>query len=116
MFKLKNGTVIEYDKDIDKFFYNLLNQIIEQSKKETDNLKDSNLSPEKKNDIFLKDIMDNCILVTHQLYEISKENEELGKFLTSGFIFNSIIQSISQNGILKDLSSQDDDDKTNIIH
>jgi len=40
--------------------------------------------------------MDNCIYVTHQLFEIAKDNEALSKFMVTGFLFNSVVLSLSQ--------------------
>ena len=95
MIVLTNGFEVKYTDDFDKFFHNLLEAIIVESKK-TSLLKKSD-SDEIKNerDIFLQEIMDNCIYVTHQLFTLYSNNEKFTKFIITGFIFNSIILSLS---------------------
>lgn len=95
MIVLTNGFEVKYTDDFDKFFHNLLEAIIVESKK-TSLLKNSD-SDEIKNerDIFLQEIMDNCIYVTHQLFTLYSNNEKFTKFIITGFIFNSIILSLS---------------------
>ncbi len=117
MIKLKNGKNVQYNDNFDIFFKNLMEAIIyesknaaleENSENETDNI-------DELNELFLKEIMDNCIYVTHQLFEILKTNEDLSKFVVTGFIFNSIMILISQSnfGILDNLKEKE---KKNNIH
>ena len=107
MIKLKNGIEVEYNKDFDLFFKNIMETIIKESYVEVGNLKDAIENKELKNEQLLKEIMDNCIFVTHQLFEISKTNEEMAKFLVTGFIFNSIILVLPQ--FRDNIKNQDDD-------
>ncbi|HDP79794.1 MAG TPA: hypothetical protein ENN21_03010 [Spirochaetes bacterium] len=86
MIKLKNGHVVDYNKDIDVFLQTLADSIIRESLADagTKTADDKNSDEEH----FLKEVMDNCIFVVHQLFEIAKTNEQLAKFLTTGFLFN----------------------------
>jgi len=94
MIKLKNGHEVTYDKDFDQFFKNLIESIMKESRTcaEQKFLKQTNTNT--MNDFFLKEIMDNCIYVTHQLFQIAKQNEDFSKFMVSGFLFNSIILAL----------------------
>jgi hypothetical protein len=103
MIKLINGFEVKYVEDFDEFFQNLLKAIIHESK-QTAMLKKSS-AEEKKNDrdIFLQDVMDNCIYVTHQLFSLYKSNEKFTKFIITGFIFNSIILSLANFNDIENL-------------
>ncbi len=92
MITLKNGHRVEYSSDFDQFFRDLLEAIIQESKMEL--MKEATLSSEDYNEAFLKEIMDNCIYVVHQLFELRKENEEMSRFIITGFMFNSIIMTL----------------------
>lgn len=94
MIKLKNGFEVAYNKDFDLFFKDLLKAIIAQSHGDAVTAFPSRKKVETLNDIFLREIMDNCIYVTHQLFELHKENEEFSKFIVTGFLFNGIILSL----------------------
>ncbi len=96
MIKLKNGVELQYTEDFDVFFQNLLESMIRESRKTALNKYSPGKSDESLNDFFLKELMDNCIYVTHQLFEMSKINEEFSKFIITGFIFNSTVLSLSQ--------------------
>ena len=122
MIKLKNGIEVEYHNEFDIFFQNILEAIIKESQiAAQDNY---STSSESFNDLFLKEIMDNCIYVTHQLFDIAKTNEELSKFMVTGFIFNSIVISLAQiqenesDETIEndDEDSSDDDENKDIIH
>ena len=110
MIKMKNGTEVNYTEDFDNFFNELMKTIISESKAEVDKNKTDDLSGEKLNELFLKELMDNSIYVTHQIFEMAKENEDFSKFVVSGFVFNSIIMTISgmRNGDVPDYSSGKD--------
>ena len=112
MITLKNGHTVEYDKDFDKFFKSLLEAIVKESRKEALIVLPDTNDKIKFNDCFLKELMDNCIYVTHQLFEISKKNEEFSKFIISGFIFNSTILSLPTEH--EDIIKSEDDKE--IIH
>ncbi|MCL1865376.1 MAG: hypothetical protein FWF73_06140 [Spirochaetes bacterium] len=115
MIKLINGFEVKYAEDFDEFFQNLLKAIIFESKK-TALLKKS-FSDEKQNerDIFLQEIMDNCIYVTHQLFSLYKSNEKFTKFIITGFIFNSIILSLANFNDIGNLKISDGDE-SNTVH
>jgi len=110
MIKLINGYEVKYAEDFDEFFQNLLKAIIHESK-QTAILKKS-ISGEKKNEreMFLQEIMDNCIYVTHQLFSLYKSNEKFTKFIITGFIFNSIILSLSSFSDIENLKAPDTDE------
>jgi hypothetical protein len=93
MIKLKNGFEIPFNKDFDVFFQDLLEAMVRESRK--------SVAPEEhrpggppRNELFLKELMDNCIYVTHQLFIIAKDREEFSRFIVTGFIFNSIITAL----------------------
>ena len=115
MIKLINGFEIKYAEDFDDFFQNLLKAIIYESKK-TAILKKS-ASEEKKNEreMFLQEVMDNCIYVTHQLFSLYRSNEKFTKFIITGFIFNSIIISLSNFSDIENLNISDTD-KSDTLH
>jgi len=94
MIKLINGFEIKYTEDFDKFFQNLLEAIIHQSKKASILKKSGAKESKSEKDLFLQEIMDNCIYVTHQLFTLYSSNEKFTKFIMTGFIFNSIIMSL----------------------
>jgi hypothetical protein len=93
MINLKNGYVVAYNKDFDIFFQDLLESIVRESRREAESgpQSDSGLS---RNERFLKELMDNCIYVTHQLFDMAKKQEEFSRFMVTGFIFNSILCSL----------------------
>lgn len=94
MIKLKNGLVVPYNKDFDVFFKSLLETIVIESRKSAGAAGPASGLPD--NEKFLKELMDNCIFVTHQLFEIAREREEFSRFMVTGFIFNSIVYSLPQ--------------------
>lgn len=109
MIKLINGFEVKYTDDFDKFFQNLLEAVIYESKK-TSIVKKSNPEETKtEKDLFLQEIMDNCIFVTHQLFTLYSTNEKFTKFIITGFIFNSIILSLSNYSDIVDPQKTDDD-------
>ncbi len=109
MIKLLNGFEVKYTEDFDKFFQNLLEAIIYESKQAS--IIKKSLPEEKKTekDLLLQEIMDNCIYVTHQLFTLYSTNEKFTKFIITGFIFNSIILSMSSfSDILNPKEAADD--------
>jgi len=113
MIRLKNGYEIKYQDDFDQFFNSLLEAIIRESQKqvmETPPEQDHTTTP---NEVFLRELMDNCIYVTHQLFEMAKKSEEFSKFMVTGFIFNSVILALSN---LDADSSDEEDDDSSVIH
>lgn len=107
MIKLVNGFEIKYDEDFDVFFQKLLEGLISESKKVSK--EKFALKPEEKseNDLFLQEIMDNCIYVTHQLFTIYKDNEKMTKFIITGFLFNSVVLIATQNNKSNEDKDQD---------
>ena len=104
MIKLKNGHVVPFNKDFDVFFQDLLESILRESRQSA-----AHAGPppagQSQNELFLKELMDNCIYVTHQLFDMAKTQEEFSRFMVTGFIFNSIICSLN---VLDDESGDDD--------
>ena len=92
MIKLKTGIDIPYDQEFDKFFQALLDGLIRESFSAA---KQANNAGQF-NELVLTEVMDNCLYVTHQLFEIAKENESLSRFLVTGFLFNSVVLGLSQ--------------------
>ncbi len=112
MIKLVNGHEVEYHEDFDVFFQNLLNAIITQSKKVPQD--DSHISETTSNsELFIQQVMDNCIYVTHQIFELYKEDEKMTKFIITGFLFNSVILLAPKN---KNFMPQKDNDDSGTIH
>ena len=116
MIKLINGYEIKYNEDFDRFFQNLLEAIITESKRMSTIKATDQGNTVSERDIFLQEIMDNSIYVTQQLFEIYKDNEKLTKFIITGFIFNSVIMALP--GINGSMSSPEkvDDDKDDTLH
>lgn len=104
MITLKNGHNVEYNEDFDQFFYDLIRDIVEESKKAIGAQKSAEF-----NDELLKEIMDNCIFISHQLIEISKENQSMSEFIVTGFIFNSIMMVLTNQNVSKKAEESDDD-------
>ena len=108
MIKLKNGHEIEYNKDFDIFFKELLESIISESHGSAEKRQSNDTAgSDSFNEVFLQELMDNCIFVTHQLFELAKKNDEFSKFMVTGFIFNSIIMSLPT--FEKQLDNEDPD-------
>ncbi len=90
MIRLKNGVEVVYNQDIDAFFSSLVQTILKESIRAVYPSSDS-AQEEKRDELILKEVMDNCIFITHQIYEIAKTDEKLSKFLTTGFLFNYVM-------------------------
>ncbi len=109
MIKLKNGHVVTYQKDFDAFFQDLLESMVRESRRvAAEHGRPSD--DQAKNEVFLKELMDNCIYVTHQLFNLAKEKEEFSRFMVTGFIFNSIICSLPvlENELAPDNEPEDE--------
>jgi len=104
MITLKNGKEIKYNKEFDEFFKDLYESIISESKIAVESSFDHDLTAVQTRELLLKELMDNCIFVTHQLFEISKTNKELSNFIVTGFLFNSLILNIKE--IEKDIQKE----------
>jgi len=96
MIKLINGFEVEYSDDFDRFFQNLLEAVIRVSRLSAIKKKAIKDESRSERDIFLQEIMDNCIFITHQLFTLYKENEKFTKFIITGFIFNSVIIALNE--------------------
>ncbi|MBN2078678.1 MAG: hypothetical protein JW838_06910 [Spirochaetes bacterium] len=90
MIKLKNGHDVPFNKDFDLFFQDLLESIVRESKRAAE-VAGEGPETRDRNELFLKELMDNCIYVTHQLFDMGKDREEFSRFMVTGFIFNSIV-------------------------
>ncbi len=112
MITLKNGIEIPYNQDFDEFFKELLETIIFESKHEIDNRNTTNESIDILNEYFLKELMDNCIFITHQLFNMGEEHQELAEFMVSGFVFNSLLLLIQTNKLFDDSEIEEDDEDT----
>ncbi len=113
MIRLLNGYEVDYTEDFDKFFQNLLEAIIFESKQSSLNKKKEPGEQRSERDILLQEIMDNCIYVTHQLFTLYQDNEKLTKFIITGFIFNSIMMSLPGYSQIVKLP---DDDGSGTVH
>lgn len=89
MIKLKNGYEVPYNRDIDAFLNTLARSIIRESIHSP--LTSRSASGDAGNESLLREIMDNCIYVTHQVFELFKKDENAGKLLATGFLFNFVI-------------------------
>ena len=98
MITLKNGIEIQYNEDFDVFFQVLLEKVVIESRKEAEKQYNRNDSDSSFKEIFLKELMDNAIYISHQLFDISKKNRKFAEFVMTGFLFNSIIISMAQSG------------------
>ena len=118
MIKLKTGFEVEYNRDFDVFFQNLIRSIISESRRvQNESMKnkgdsvidiDRNPFDEK----LLKEIMDNSIFVAHQILEIFKNDENLSKFLITGCLFNCAVLTMSH----REKSNDEDRDENGIFH
>lgn len=120
MIKLKSGKKVDYDENFDVFFMDLLEKIIAEAKENLDLEKNLEQTGESKNEKLVREIMDNCIYVTHQLFEIYRDDENLSKFIVTGFLFNSIMLTLSHTNIsgsvLSDLEKKDTGEDDGTIH
>jgi hypothetical protein len=116
MIKLKSGKHVEYDENFDVFFMNLLENIIAEARENMD-LEETG---DSKNEKLLREIMDNCIYVTHQIFEIFREDENLSKFIVTGFLFNSIMLTLTHSNIsgngLENIAEEDSGEDDGTVH
>ncbi len=104
MITLKNGKEIKYNQEFDLFFKELYASIIQESKIAVETNFEHSGNPVKTRELLLKEIMDNCIVVTNQLFKIAETNKELSNFIVTGFLFNSLILNI--NDIERDITNE----------
>ena len=93
MFRLKSGKLVEYNQDFDQFFRIIVKEIIDESVKTANSATARKTSQEFEKE-FIKEMMDNSIYVTHQIFDLFKDNPGLSKFIVAGFIFNSLMLNI----------------------
>lgn len=105
MIRLKSGKVVNLNENFDQFFHELQSEIITQSVEAAQSVCDSKNDREKYHSILLKEIMDNSIYVTHQIFELASINKNMSKFLVTGFLFNSIVLAMPD---LSDKSAEND--------
>ncbi len=94
MIKLINGYEVEYTDDFDRFFQSLLRAVIQESKISATRKRALPDEMRSERELFLQEIMDNCIYITHQLFNLYKDNEKFTQFIITGFIFNSVILAL----------------------
>lgn len=122
MIKLKSGKNIEVEENLDKFFEKLLNEIINEVEENLIKLKKSTDDDKyfDEDQILLKEIMDESIFVTRQLFDLYAVNKNIAQFLMTGFLFNSIVQSIpslrSSEPIKEDEEKNNNNDDEKKIH
>jgi len=116
MIKLINGFEVEYSDDFDRFFQNLLEAVIRVSRIAAVKKKSQKEESRSERDIFLQEIMDNCIFITHQLFNLYKDNEKFTKFIITGFIFNSVIIALNEFDNNSGGSSNKDGDPGEVLH
>lgn len=116
MIKLINGFVVEYSDDFDRFFQNLLEAVIQVSRQSAVQKKSQKDENRTERDIFLQEIMDNCIYITHQLFTIYKDNEKFTKFIITGFIFNSVIIALNDYENNSGSNSSKTNDDGGVLH
>ena len=112
MIKLKNGKEIHYNQDFDEFFRELLETVIFESKNTIDIQKSAEKNVDLLNEAFLKELMDNCIYITRQLFDMGDDMKDLARFMVSGFIFNSLLLLIQTNTLIENEDMIEDQDGT----
>jgi hypothetical protein len=115
MIKFKSGAVIQYEENLDLFFQKIFDVVIADSKKIVDDNLKGTESNENVNELYLKEIMNACITVTHQLFEMQRKFPEISRFIISGFIFNGILMAI-QNENVKLQAEESTITEKNTIH
>ncbi|MFW6366024.1 MAG: hypothetical protein ACOC2H_06065 [Spirochaetota bacterium] len=96
MIKLKSGRVVEFIDNYDEFFQKLMQEIVNDCVAVAGQQADKAADLNAYNSLLLKELMDNSIYVTHQIFDLAKVNRNLSKFLVTGFLFNSMVMSIPE--------------------
>jgi len=96
MIRLKSGKIVEYDQDFDVFFRRIVKEIIDESAAAANITKTNDRTAEFEKEL-IKEMMDNSIYVTHQIFDLYKENPNTAKFMMTGFIFNSVVLNLPQS-------------------
>jgi hypothetical protein len=111
MIKLKSGKVVQLNDNFDVFFQKIMAEVIAEATLYTDQQITKGDNPDSYNKILLKELMDNSIYVTHQIFDLAKVNKNLSKFLVTGFLFNSLVLSIPD---LSEVHNQNDSSERTI--
>jgi len=93
MILLKSGKSLPYNDDFDVFFRDLMDAVINEALMAVHESEEKKINSDNQQQLLLKEIMDNCILVSHQLLQISKENENLSKFIITGSLFQCAVMT-----------------------
>ena len=117
MIMLKSGRSLPVNDDFDVFFRDLMDGVInealmavhEQEEKEK-------MDDNQRQQLLLKEIMDNCILVSHQVLQISKENESLSKFLVTGSLFQCAVMTFQHSGFQTDDEGSEESSDDDTLH
>lgn len=112
MILLKSGKSLPYNDDFDVFFRDLMDAVINEALMAVHESEEKKTSSDNQQQLLLKEIMDNCILVSHQLLQISKENENLSKFIITGSLFQCAVMTFhnSSHKFNEDSFDETDDD------
>jgi hypothetical protein len=110
MINLKNGDVIEYREDFDAFFRGLVSAVIKASLRSAADSLEKGESGDNFNERLLREMMDNCIVITRQIQDLAKSDENLSTLLVTGCLFNCMVMSLSKLGSLGNGDKQADDD------
>jgi len=111
MILLKSGKSLPYNDDFDVFFRDLMDAIINEALMAVHQGEEKKKNDDKQQQVLLKEIMDNCILVSHQLLQISKENENLSKFIITGSLFQCAVMTFHNSSQNADGDSTEETDE-----
>ena len=106
MIRLKSGKIVEYDQDFEVFFRRIVKEIIDESAAAANLTKTKDRTSEFDKEL-IKEMMDNSIFVTHQIFDLYKDNPNMAKFIMTGFIFNSIILNLPQSSPAENIQGFD---------
>jgi hypothetical protein len=98
MIRLKSGESIQFETDFDAFFQKLVNGIIRDALKAASSAMSRGENEDDFNRHMLREIMDNCIYVVHQIRELQKTSEDIATLLITGCLFNCTVMNLAQMG------------------
>ncbi len=108
MIMLKSGRSLPVSDDFDVFFRDLMDGVINEALMNVHEQEENEkMDDNQRQQLLLKEIMDNCILVSHQVLQISKENESLSKFLVTGSLFQCAVMTFQHSGYQPDNEDHD---------
>ncbi len=116
MIRLKNQTVIDYQEDFDAFFQKIVAEVIKSSLRAASNAVEKGDTADSFNELLLRDIMDNCIYITHQVQELSKKDPNISTLFITGCLFNCMINSLSRLGTMSPEGPVANDDGDDTVH